>query len=46
MSTSYKPYTIGELVDLIYDENQNHFQKDCDCRLCITLSTIMEYWGE
>lgn len=44
---TYKPYTISELVDVIYDENQDHFQKeDCDCRLCITLSTIVEYWGE
>lgn len=53
MSTSYKPYTISELVDAIYEDNQEHFSSfnderegDCDCVLHQTLTTIVSYWGE
>jgi len=49
----FKPYTIEELVTAIYEDNLNHFEfqenmggKDCDCHLCTTMRTIMEYWGE
>jgi hypothetical protein len=49
----YKPYTIGELVQAIYEENLNHFEfmenmngGDCDCNLHSTMETIMKYWGE
>jgi hypothetical protein len=52
-NTTYKPYTIQELVDLIYDENSIHFDfdedmngGDCDCSLHTTLKTIVQYWGE
>jgi hypothetical protein len=52
MSTSYKPYTIGELVTSIWEDNDEHFEAmekvggDCDCVLHTTVSTIMTYWGE
>jgi hypothetical protein len=51
--TTYKPYTIDELVTHIYEENYSHLDfmdnmggEDCDCRIHITLNTILEYWGE
>jgi len=51
--TTYKPYTIDELVTHIYEENFSHFDfmdnmggGDCDCNLHQTMNTIMEYWGE
>ena len=51
--TTYKPYTIDELVTTIYEDNLNHFEfmenmncGECECNLHITLNTIMEYWGE
>ena len=51
--TTYKPYTIDELVTTIYEDNFSHFDfmenmngGDCDCSLHITLKTILEYWGE
>jgi len=43
----YKPYTIDELVTLIYEDNLDHFDnapEDCDCHLHITLITIVKYW--
>jgi hypothetical protein len=53
LQTAYKPYTIDELVTTIYEENLEHFEfieqmnaGDCDCRLHMTLNTILEYWGE
>ena len=53
LQTAYKPYTIDELVQTIYEENLEHFEYidemnagDCDCRLHMTLNTIIEYWGE
>jgi hypothetical protein len=51
--TTYKPNTIQELVQEIYDENFSHLELidnmasgDCDCRIHMTLNTILEYWGE
>jgi hypothetical protein len=51
MNTQYKPYTIDELCQTIYETNLEHFEYmanmangDCDCRLCITLQVIQEYW--
>ena len=51
--TTYKPNTIQELVQEIYDENFSHLELidnmasgDCDCRIHLTLNTILEYWGE
>ena len=53
MNTQYKPYTIDELCQTIYESNLEHIQYidemnagDCDCRIHITLNTIVEYWGE
>ena len=53
MTTTYKPYTIDELVTTIYEENSIHFDfeedmsnGDCDCHLHTTMNTIMKYWGE
>ena len=53
MNTQFKPYTIDELVTTIYEENFSHLDfmdnmgsGDCDCKIHMTLNTIMEYWGE
>jgi hypothetical protein len=53
MSTTFKPYTISELVDEIYEDNFSHFEfmenmngGDCDCNLHMTMNTIVKYWGE
>lgn len=52
MNTMYKPYTISELVDTIWEDNINHFEYieqmangDCDCRLHSTIGVIYEYGG-
>jgi len=49
----YKPYTISELVNEIYEDNYSHFEFDenmggepCDCHLHVTMETIVKYWGE
>jgi hypothetical protein len=49
----FKPYTISELVDTIYEDNLNHFEfhenmggEDCDCHIHTTIKTIVHYWGE
>jgi hypothetical protein len=50
--TYYKPYTIGELVTSIWEENDSHFEEmekvsgDCDCSLHTAVTIIMKYWGE
>ena len=49
VTTKYKPYTIDELVTMIYEDNLEHFDAaddDCDCYLHITLKTIIDYWDE
>ena len=53
MTTINKPHTINELVQTIYDDNFSHLDfmdnmggEDCDCRIHMTLNTILEYWGE
>ena len=53
MNTQYKPYTIDELCQTIWEENLEHFEYisamaagDCDCRLCVTMGVILESWGE
>jgi hypothetical protein len=53
MTTIYKPYTIHELVEEIYEDNFSHFDfmenmngGDCDCHLHQTMQTILKYWGE
>lgn len=53
METNYKPYTIHELVQEIYEDNMSHFEfmdnmngGDCDCYLCVTMQVILKYWGE
>ncbi len=52
MTTTYKPYTINELCQTIFEENLEHFEYtsamnagDCDCRLCVTMGVIFEYGG-
>jgi len=51
MTQTYKPYTIGELVTEIYEDNLSHFEfeenmggEPCDCNLHITMATIEKYW--
>jgi len=50
--TTFKPYTIHELVDEIYNDNYSHLEfmdnmgGDCDCVIHTTMQTILEYWGE
>jgi hypothetical protein len=53
MTQTTKPYTIDELVTMIYEDNLNHFEflenmngGDCDCHLHITLNTIVKYWEQ
>ena len=53
MKTQYKPYTIDELCQTIYETNLEHIEYidqmnagDCDCRIHTTLNTIVEYWGD
>jgi hypothetical protein len=53
MTTNTKPYTIDELVTMIYENNLDHFEflenmngGDCDCNLHITLNTIVKYWEQ
>jgi hypothetical protein len=53
MTTTYKPHTINELIQTIYDENFSHLDfmdnmasGDCDCRIHMTLNTILEYLGD
>ena len=50
MKTDFKPYSIDELLTVIYEDNFSHFEfmenmngGDCDCALCITMKTIMRY---
>jgi hypothetical protein len=52
-STSFKPYTIDELVTMIYEDNLAHMEfmenmngGDCDCVIHTTLSIIVDYWNE
>jgi hypothetical protein len=47
--TTYKPYTINELVMSIYEDNLSHFDDrdtgdDCDCNIHNTLRVIFQYW--
>jgi len=49
--TTYKPYTIHELLDYIYDDNLAHFDDrdtsdDCDCNVHSTIKMIVSYLGE
>lgn len=53
MSTITKPYTIDELLTAIYEDNYSHLEfivqmtnEECDCKICLTMRTILEYWGE
>lgn len=53
VTQTYKPYTIDELITMIYEDNENHIDfmenmngGDCDCNIHMTLNTIMQYWGE
>ena len=51
--TQTKPYTIDELVTMIYEDNLNHFEfhenmggEDCDCHIHTTIKTIVHYWEQ
>ena len=47
VTTKYKPYTVDELVTMIYEDNLDHFDSaadDCDCYLHITIKTVVDYW--
>ena len=47
-----KPYTIEELMQEMFEDNFSHLELmdsmgvDCDCRIHITMNTVMKYWGE
>jgi hypothetical protein len=50
---TYKPYTINELIQEIYEDNLSHFEfmenmngGDCDCNLHSTMQLILKYQGE
>ena len=51
METTYKPYTIQELFEEIYNDNFSHIDfidnmgGDCNCDIHTTLNTMMYYWG-
>jgi len=52
-TTPYKPYTISELVQEIYEDNMSHLDfmdnmngGDCDCNIHQALWLIVQYWGE
>lgn len=51
--TTFKPYTIDELLTTIYEDNFSHFDfienmngGDCDCNLHTAMELIVKYWGE
>ena len=52
MTTTYKPRTINQLVEIIYEDNFSHLDfmdnmgGDCDCNIHTTLNTIVKYWEE
>ena len=53
MQTITKPYTIDELLTTIYEDNYSHLEfivqmtnEECDCKICLTMRTILEYWGK
>ena len=53
METTFKPHTIDELLTAIYEDNYSHLEfieqmigGDCDCKVCLTMQTILKYWGE
>jgi hypothetical protein len=53
MTTTIKPRTINQLVEIIYEDNFSHLDfmdnmasGDCDCNIHTTLNTIVKYWGE
>lgn len=53
MDTTYKPYTIDELVTVIYEDNYSHIEfmenmngGDCDCNIHSAMNLIVEYWGK
>ena len=53
MTTTFKPYTVKDLVEQICEDNFSHIEfmenmggDPCDCNICTTLNTIMTYWGE
>lgn len=52
MTTTYKPYTINELIMAIYEDNLSHFEFDenmggeaCDCVLHQCMWLIANYAG-
>jgi len=53
MTTTYKPYTISELIEAIYEDHYSHFDfidemnsGECYCQIHTTMNTIVKYWGE
>jgi hypothetical protein len=50
MTTTTKPRTINQLVEIIYEDNFSHLDfmdnmgGDCDCNIHTTLNTIVKYW--
>lgn len=53
MDTTFKPYSIDELVTAIYEDNYSHIEfvenmngGDCDCNIHQAINLIVKYWGE
>jgi hypothetical protein len=51
VTTDFKPNTIKELVEQIYEDNFSHLDfmenmngGDCDCNVHQTMNMIMSYW--
>ena len=51
MTTTYKPYTISELIEAIYEDHYSHFDfmenmngGECYCQIHTTMNTIVKYW--
>ena len=52
MTQTFKPYTVDELMQKIYDENFSHFDfmdnmngGECDCNLHNAMDLMYEYGG-
>ena len=52
-ATETKPYTVEQLLNEIYEDNYSHLEfewnmggKPCECKICLTIQTIIKYRGE
>jgi len=52
MTQTINSKTVAQLVEDIYEANYQHIDfmenmggEPCDCYICVTLQTIVAYWG-